>query len=291
MKKIPFYFSVDFEDFAHDLGRAIGNPSPESRGEALETSYLRVEHLSNRFFNGKKLTFFVTGVLARKNPQLIKKIFDNGHEIGCHYNFHDNVNCSNRDDFSKNLDIAIESIEKIIGEKPLGFRAPNFSINQENIWAYEELAKRFAYDSSYKTSSSLNETHVGRKFNFNGSILYEYYIYAMPILMGSFALKTGGTFLRLFPSSFTIKAMKKSHEYGHIPLIYMHPYELTLNNEFFVAWEDLKYLSFPKRFIKWARQLQWTKIGHNSVEKKMEDICNLFEHQGPMNLLLKNAYK
>ena len=176
MKKIPFYFSIDFEDCAYDFSRSIGNPSPEFREEALETSYLRAEYFSNRFFDGKKMTFFVTGVVARNFPQLIKKIYDNGHEIGCHYNFHDNINCSNRDDFSKNLDIAIESIENIIGEKPLGFRAPNFAINQENTWAYEELAKRFAYDSSYRTSTPLNKTLAGRKFNFNGNNLYEYYI-------------------------------------------------------------------------------------------------------------------
>jgi len=289
MKKKPFYFSIDFEDFAYDLCRSIGNPSPDWREEALEISYLRAEYFSNRFFNGKKMTFFVTGVLARKFPKMIKKIFDNGHEIGCHYNFHDNINCSDRDDFSKNLDIAIESIENVIGEKPLGFRAPNFAIDQENTWAYEELSKRFAYDSSYKTSIALNETLVGRKFNFNGNNLYEYYIFGLPILFGRFTLRTGGTFLRLLAAKYTIKAMKKTHEFGHIPLIYLHPYELTLNSEFWVTFKDLKYLSPPKRIYTWVRQLQWSKLGHNSVEKKMEKICDLFEHQGPMNLLLKTT--
>lgn len=289
MKKIPFYFSIDFEDFAYDLCRSIGNPSPDWREEALENSYLTAESFSNRFFNGRKMTFFVTGALARKFPKMIKKFFDNGHEIGCHYNFHDNINRSDRDDFSKNLDIAIESIENSIGEKPLGFRAPNFAINQENTWAYEELAKRFAYDSSYKTSLPLNETVVGRKFNFNGENLHEYYIFGLPIFFGRFALRTGGTYFRLFPAKYTIKAMKKTHEFGHIPLIYLHPYELTLNSDFRVTFKDLKYLSLPKRLYTWVRQIQWSKLGHHSVEKKMEKICDLFEHQGPMNLLLKTT--
>jgi hypothetical protein len=289
MQKIPFFFSIDFEDFTYDYSRSLGNPSPEFREEALEISYLRAEYFSNRFFNGRKMTFFVTAVLARNFPKLIKKIFDNGHEIGCHYNFHDNINSSNRENFSKNIDIAIESIENIIGVKPLGFRAPNSAIDEENIWAYEELAKRFEYDSSYRTSTTLNKTLFGRKFNFKDNYLYEYYIFGLPILLGSFALRTGGTFLRLFPSSYTIQAMKKSHEFGHIPLVYLHPYELTLNSDFWLTWRDLSYLPFPKRLIKWARQLQWHKLGHKSVEKKIEDICNLFEHQGPMNLLLKNT--
>ena len=73
MQKIPFYFSIDFEDFTYDFSRSIGNPSPEFREEALEISYLRAEYFSNRFFNGKKMTFFVTAVLARNFPKLIKR--------------------------------------------------------------------------------------------------------------------------------------------------------------------------------------------------------------------------
>jgi peptidoglycan/xylan/chitin deacetylase (PgdA/CDA1 family) len=288
MEKIPFYFSIDFEDFTHDLGRSIGNPKPESREKALELSYLRAQYFSEKFFNGKKMTFFVTGVLARKSPELIKKIFNDGHEIGCHYNFHDNINLTTREDFANNLDTAIESINDIIGEKPLGFRAPNFAIDEENTWAYEELAKRFVYDSSFKTSIHINEILNDGQFNFNGNKLYEFCIFGLPILQGNFAVRTGGTFLRLFPVRLTIEAMKKTKELGHTPLIYMHPYEMTLNSDFWVPWKDLKYLKLSKRVIKWARQLQWSKLGHRGVEKKLQDICEIFEHQGPMKLLIDN---
>ena len=286
MEKIPFYFSIDFEDFTHDLGRSIGNPKPESREKALELSYLRAQYFSERFFNGKKITFFVTGVLARKSPELIKRIFDDGHEIGCHYNFHDNINLTTREDFANNLDAAIESIHEIIGEKPLGFRAPNFAIDEENTWAYEELAKRFVYDSSFKTSIHINEILNDGQFNFNGNKLHEFCIFGLPILQGNFVVRTGGTFLRLFPVRLTIEAMKKTKELGHTPLIYMHPYEMTLNSDFWVSWKDLKYLKLPKRVIKWARQVQWSKLGHRGVEKKLQDICEIFEHQGPMKLLI-----
>ena len=247
MNKIPFYFSIDFEDFTHDLGRSIGNPAPESREKALEVSYQRAEEFSQKFFKGKKITFFVTGILARKSPELIKKIFSDGHEIGCHYNFHDNINLTNREDFAENLDAAIESIKEITGEKPLGFRAPNFAIDKDNLWAYEELAKRFQYDSSYKTSVHISQILEGGKLNFGEYSIHEFCIFGLPVLKGIFSIRTGGTFLRLFPSSLTIKAMHKTKELGHTPLIYMHPYEMTLNRDFWVSWHDLKYLKFfPK---------------------------------------------
>ena len=42
-----------------------------------------------------------------------------------------------------NLDKAIERISNATGTKPISFRAPNFAIDPENYWAYEELSKRF----------------------------------------------------------------------------------------------------------------------------------------------------
>ena len=179
--KLPFYFSIDLEDSVYDFGRAIGNPDPEIREKALFRSYERASYLADKYLNSRKITFFTTGVLARNCPELIKKIHQDGHEIACHYNFHDRINLSNRKDFARNLDEAIESIEHVIGEKPIGFRAPDFSIEPENIWAYEELAKRFLYDSSFRTSEPMKLKN--RQFQFNGDKLYEFFIYENPVLL------------------------------------------------------------------------------------------------------------
>jgi hypothetical protein len=284
--KLPFYFSIDLEDQVYDVGRAIGNPDPEIREKALFRSYERFSYLADKYLNSRKITFFTTGVLARNCPELIKKIHQDGHEIACHYNFHDHINLSNRKDFARNLDEAIESIEHVIGEKPIGFRAPSFSIEPENIWAYEELAKRFLYDSSFRTSEPMKLKN--RQFQFNGDKLYEFFIYENPVLLKSFKMKSGGTFFRLFSASYTLDTMKKSYELGHIPLIYMHPYELTLNKDFWISWHDYRYLSFFKRIYKWSRQTQWSHLGHYGVERKLEIICNSFEHKGPMKLLTED---
>ena len=220
-------------------------------------------------------------------PELIKEIYNDGHEISCHYNYHDNINKSNRKDFAYNLDIAIETIEKVTGEKPLGFRAPNFAIEPSNIWAYEELSKRFLYDSSYKTSSKLTELKQNKKFIYKNHQLEEFFIYGMPTIKNFFNIRSGGTFLRLFPSSLIIASMKKSYEEDHVPLLYLHPYELTLDHDFWINWDDLNFLPFFKKLYIFSRQTQWSHLGHKSVDKKINDICNFFEHQGPMkNLVL-----
>ena len=286
-KKLPFYFSIDFEDFYFDSLRALKIHDPESREQALRDSYKRIKEICEKYLNNKKITFFVTGVLCRKMPELIKNIHDDGHEIGCHYNFHDNINISNREEFAKNLDLAIESIEKVVGYRPLGFRAPNFAIDPENIWAYQELSKRFVYDSSYKTSENIKNLQKEKNFIFKNHLLREFFIFNMPIFSNKIKIRSGGTFLRLFSKRLLLKSMKKSYEFGHIPLIYMHPYEMTLKHEFWISWKDLRHLDLKKRVYTWIRQIQWSHLGHKSVENKIKFIWEYFEHQGPMKQLIE----
>ena len=286
-KKIPFYFSIDFEDFYHDSLRALNIKDPESKPIAMRESYLKIKEISRKHFNNKKITFFVTGVLAEKMPDLIREINEDGHEIGCHYNFHDNINRSNRQEFAFNLDEAIKKIYTAINKKPIGFRAPNFAIDSHNYWAYEELSKRFMYDSSYKTSEHINKLKNQEDFLHDNNHLKEFFIFGMPTIIKNFSIRSGGTFLRLFSANTILKSMKKSHELGHVPLIYMHPYELTLNHEFWMKWRDLKSLPYKRRIYIWLRQIQWSHIGHNSVDKKIEHICKYFEHQGPMKYLVQ----
>ena len=107
-------------------------------------------------------------------------------------------------------------------------------------------------------------------------------------IVPKFSFRTGGTYLRLFPSIITINNLRKTFQNGHIPLLYMHPYEFLKDYEFWIPWKDFINLSLPKKIIKWSRQIQWHKVGNAGVYSKLSKITNLFEHQGPMNTLLKN---
>ena len=285
-EKLPFYFSVDFEDFYYDTNRRLGNPYPTFKLEAVKKSYEIINKYSEKFFDGRRLTFFVTAVLARKAPDLIRKISSDGHEIACHYNFHDNVDNATAETFGENLDIAIETLHSITGEQPVGFRAPNFAISADNTFAYEELAKRFKYDSSYKTSKHASQITKNGEFLFGENSLKEFCVYGMPYVFGKIKIRSGGTFLRLFPVSQTIKSMKQSYNKQHAPILYVHPYEILTEKEFWLTWKDLQFMSIKQRTYFWFRQNQWSNLGNKTVEKKIEQICKIFEHQGPMRELL-----
>ena len=288
MNKIPFYFSVDFEDFYHDKKRQLGHSNPDTLEEPLWKSYEKIKKICENLFSNKKITFFSTGILAKKVPDLLLNIAKDGHEIGCHYHYHDSIHLTDKENFSKNLDLAIESIEKATGIIPKGFRAPNFDIKPSDSWAFEELAKRFDYDSSYITNQPLKNILPSGRFEFKNNTLREFFIFSNSVPGTKFSFRTGGTYLRLFPSIITINNLRKTFQNGHIPLLYMHPYEFLKDYEFWIPWKDFINLSLPKKIIKWSRQIQWHKVGNAGVYSKLSKITNLFEHQGPMNTLLKN---
>jgi hypothetical protein len=291
-KRYPFYFSVDFEDFYFDTNRRLGNPSPSFKLAAVKKSYEIFNSYSDQFFFGRKITFFITAVLAREAPELIKKIHDDGHEIACHYNFHDNIDNETAETFGANLDIAIETLHSITGEIPLGFRAPNFSISSNNTFAHQELAKRFKYDSSIKTSEQKTQILKNEQFSLDDESLKEFYIYAMPYAFNKINIRTGGTFLRLFPVNLIIKAMKQSYNKHHVPLLYLHPYEVLTEKEFWLTWKELNFMNITQRMVFWLRQNQWSNLGNKTVETKIRQICKSFEHQGTMReLLIKKEKK
>ena len=72
--KIPFYFSVDFEDFYHDKKRQLGHSNPDALEKPLWKSYEKIKKICENLFSNKKITFFSTGILAKKAPDLLSNI-------------------------------------------------------------------------------------------------------------------------------------------------------------------------------------------------------------------------
>jgi peptidoglycan/xylan/chitin deacetylase (PgdA/CDA1 family) len=92
-------------------------------------------------------TFFVPGEVAKTQHESIRQILQGGHELGCHGLTHDKDEfLSPYNDQFKRLKKATELLEKHIGIKPKGFRAPCLRANRETIKALESLD--YTYDSS-----------------------------------------------------------------------------------------------------------------------------------------------
>ncbi len=80
--------------------------------------------------NDIKATFFVIGCNAEKNPEKVKKIAEDGHEIGNHTYSHGKKVTSDSETLNSEIRKASSVLEKIIGKKPTLFRPPEGKCNE-----------------------------------------------------------------------------------------------------------------------------------------------------------------
>ncbi len=83
--------------------------------------------------NQIKITFFIVGEWAEKNPEALNKIAEAGHEIGNHSSTHPHVNNLSSEENIKQIQDCSNKIEKIIGEKTTLYRAPYGEYNNTVI--------------------------------------------------------------------------------------------------------------------------------------------------------------
>ncbi|MFB4306097.1 polysaccharide deacetylase [Actinomadura sp. GTD37] len=124
------------------------NPADVSRGEYAAVAVPRVLDLLDR--HGIKATFFVPGHTALAYPNHVRDIQRRGHEIGHHGWAHEAAaefdDDTQREIFAKGID----ALEKVTGERPVGYRAPRGSYNSTSI---DILAENdFLYNSHFGAS-------------------------------------------------------------------------------------------------------------------------------------------
>jgi len=179
---------------------------------------------------GVKATFFTLGWVAERNPALIRRIADEGHEVASHGWDHDRVFTMTPEAFRADLKRARIALEDASGQRVTGYRAPSFSIDQRTPWAHQVLAEEgYAYSSSV---APLVHDHYGwadaPKHAYRpvaGSDLIE-----LPITLADVAgrkITTGGGFFRLFPAAITDRAVVRANRDEHRPAVfYFHPWEV-----------------------------------------------------------------
>ncbi len=96
-----------------------------------------------------RTTMFVLGKFADRFPEVVKEIQAEGHEVACHGHGHLEVFRQSPDEFFDDIRRSKDILEQITGKPVKGYRAPDFSIVRETLWALDVLAAAgFEYDSS-----------------------------------------------------------------------------------------------------------------------------------------------
>ena len=153
-----------------------------------------------------KATFFCLGWIAENHPDIIRSIHARGHHIGCHSYQHELSFRFDRNGFKQDTEKSKKLIEDLIGESIDAFRAPGFSITEQNIWALEVLTELgFEYDCSlfpathdYGGFASYGKAEPAILKLGNGVQLKEFPINIKRIF-GKSIVFSGGGFFRFFP--------------------------------------------------------------------------------------------
>ena len=255
-------FSIDVEDWS----QSVLNTSNPVTNRVYDNTLLLIDILAE---HNHKATFFTLGNVAKKHPQLIRRITDAGHEVASHGYNHQSIFNLTPKQVQEDISTSVKLLEDTSGEKVIGFRAPNFSIREYLFeWYCEALAENgLKYDSSLFPMKVIKygiEKEYSLKI-FNKYSINEHYLSYVKI--GKYKLPFfGGGYFRLSPYIMT-KLLTKNLDRRRA-VFYMHPYETD-----FGELEAVKK-SYGKIPLKW-RLTQF--VGRNSVETKLHKLMNDFE--------------
>lgn len=194
--------------------------------------------------HNQKATFFCLGWVALNYPHIIKEIAHRGHTIGSHSDKHKLLTSFTEKDFEDDLKRSLDSIESLIGEKIIMYRAPAFSIGDNNKWVFDILihhgieidssifpAKRdFGGFAGFEITKPLilnTESNKIKEFPMN---LFE--VFSRELIF------SGGGYFRFLPY-FLIQYMMKNSKYV---MTYFHPRDFDKDQPI------LEGLSLPRYF-------------------------------------------
>ncbi len=272
MIKNKSYFTIDFEDFKYDFlnKRSLAiKRSPEG----LYESYGVIKKILDNHDGNNKCTFFCTGNVAKHEPDLIKQISTDGHEIACHSNEHKDISKQSNYQFEKDIDEAINYLSIPSKNVIKGYRAPMFSLQKNDSDKYKILSKHFVYDSSLVCTIDELPSYLTNN-RVHGLDLIEF-----PIIkkMGfPFNLNMiGGTYLKISNIKDVKKWFKNDVYKDFWPIIYMHPYEFLDNKPFWVKFSDLKKMNIFENLYFQIKQNQWHSFNKKNIKKIHEFLMDL----------------
>ena len=226
--KMVHALTVDVED-------AINQAMRNFFGQEMEPTH-RVCNNTRRLLElfaefDARATFFILGEVAESHPELIREIAAQGHELGIHGYSHARYTRLSRAEVQEEISRAKKLVEDVSGMEVIGHRAPEFSINRDNIWVLDILVDAgIHYDSSIFPAESGRYGWKGFTKDIdwleleNGKRIIEAPMSTIRML-GRDIPACGGGYLRAFPYAFTSKAFRQIGRERPVNL-YMHPYEI-----------------------------------------------------------------
>lgn len=222
--------TIDVEEYFQVTGFA-GRVSPAAWGQYPSRVVPATDLILDALERAEvRATFFVLGWVAERHPRLVRTLARAGHEIASHGYAHQLVTTQSPDQFRDDVRRAKLLLEDQVGQAVTAYRAPSFSIAPDRQWAFEILVEEgYVVDSSVAAGRRASCGHLapdGRPFVLHtpAGPLTEYPMptirrFGCPIPVG------GGGYFRLFPYSWTRRALASLNASGTPFVVYLHPWE------------------------------------------------------------------
>ncbi len=224
------FLTIDLEDWFHSslMENLSINWNNHSLHRIVRNTELLLKIL-DRFH--VKATFFVLGWIAEVYPEIVRNIHDLGHEIASHGYSHKLVYNQTEEQFEEDLIQANHFIIKACGIKPLGYRAPSWSVTREMDWFYKVLARNgYQYDSSvFPIKTFLYGIPDAPRFPFIMKAS-NYSIIEIPSstyrILGRNVPFAGGFYFRAIPYWLVKRFYQATNNKKHPVNFYIHPFDL-----------------------------------------------------------------
>ena len=265
-------FTIDLEDWA----QSVIDPRLAISHCVVENTHRVLDWLRRRRI---RATFFALGRVCEAYPDLLPIVAAEGHEIGSHGYGHELVFRLTPEAFAEDVRRSVEIIRQQIGVRPIGYRAPAFSITRGCPWAPATLSSAgFAYSSSVfpirHRRYGIEDAPRGI-FQWPDCNLTEFPISTVRF-MGRNRPCTGGGYTRLLPAALMVRAIRSLNTDGTPCVVYMHPYEMAPGE---TRW-------FASRGVRagWRRRMT-QELWRSRVEPRLSRLAAEFEF-APMRKVL-----
>jgi len=252
--------TIDVEDWAQST---LDYDLPISE-RVLDNTHRLLEILAEFGVHG---TFFVQTLVAEKYPELIRRVATAGHEIASHGHRHIPLFELTPTEFAEDLRYSLRILGQFSPYPVQGYRAPDFSIRRDTLWALEVLREQgIRYSSSiypfqgnrYGVPDVSPQPHE----IVNGLI-------EIPLSVVRFAGRNwpvaGGGYLRVLPYWITRWAVGRINAEGRPAVVYLHPYEL-----------DSQEMRLFREQI--PRHLYWSQsVNRHQTELKVRSLLRDFK--------------
>jgi len=270
-------FTVDWEDFGQLTTKYRFNKITSPKNDIERQTNIILQTCNDYNIKG---TFFVLGITAKYRPDLVRLIYQEGHEIALHGFFHEALNTISYKRIYNDILESKKLVEDIIGSEIFGYRAPFFSLTRNRLKTLELLSELgFIYDSSIFPAflSKIGISNFSPKNAYyelaNKSKIVELPLSTVGILNTRFSL-SGGSYMRLLPQPLIVAFFRRIERNLDPGMIYLHPYEFD-NKKIKVE------SNYPEFFLKdkiyaAIQNLRWN-LNKNSIENKIKYLFSEYK--------------